>query len=80
MQVARERGELVPTIEVRQVVVRMLTTFRNKLRGVPATASPLMDGRDGAEREAILAKSIDECLNDLADAVREFCGGPAATA
>src|ERR1044071_3955471 len=56
LQVQRERGELVTVAEVKQFNTRMLTTFRNKLRGIPASVSPHLDGRDGAEREVILAR------------------------
>jgi hypothetical protein len=75
LQVKRERAELIPVVEVKQFCVQMLGTFRNKVRGIPASASPRLEGRDGAEREVILASFLDESLNDLADSIRELCRG-----
>jgi phage terminase Nu1 subunit (DNA packaging protein) len=78
LQVNRERQELIPAVEVKHFVVQLLGTFRNRVRGVPATVSPHLEGRDGAEREVILGTHLDECLNDLADSLGELCRGAEA--
>lgn len=66
-------NRLVDMAVLRPWLAQILTTFRNKMIGVPAAATPLMEGRDAAERHAILADKINEALTELADSLDD-CG------
>jgi hypothetical protein len=68
LQVQRERGELVPVDEVKQWIGRHVTTAKNKLIGLGAGVTPLLEGRDAAERQSIIDARISEILNELAAA------------
>ena len=68
IEVARARGELVPLVEVKAEMGQQITTAKNKLRGLGAAITPLLEGRDAAERQGIIDNRIEEILNDLAAA------------
>lgn len=79
LQVARDRAELLPSADIRRWIVQAHTRFRNKLRGMAASVTPHLEGRDAAERQTILEQWIDECLNELADSVAGLGREPSAT-
>jgi phage terminase Nu1 subunit (DNA packaging protein) len=65
IQVERERGVVVPFAEVKSRWVELVTTAKNRLLGVPATAAPQCVGRDASEIQAILESRITEALSEL---------------
>lgn len=72
LQVSRERGELIPLADVKHWLGRHVIAFRNKLIGFAAGVTPHLEGRDAAERQAILESRLNEVLNELADASRSI--------
>ena len=68
LQVKREKGELVPTEEVRRWIGEHVTTAKNKLIGLGAAVAPLLEGRDAAERQTIIDGRVSEILEELAAA------------
>lgn len=68
LQVAREKGELVPALEVKQWIGENVTTARNKLLGMGAQLTPLLEGREAAERQTLIEERVTEILNELAAA------------
>jgi hypothetical protein len=68
LQVQRERGELIPVTDVKQWVGQHVTTAKNKLIGLGASVTPLLEGRDAAERQTLIDARVTEILNELAAA------------
>ena len=68
LQVERERGILVPIEEVKQWIGQHVTAAKNKLIGMGAGVTPLLEGRDAAERQAIIDSRVNEILDELAAA------------
>lgn len=66
LQVARERGELVPLIDVKQQWAQKVTTAKSKLLGLPAAIAPRLEGLDAAAIQSELEKGVTEILNELA--------------
>jgi phage terminase Nu1 subunit (DNA packaging protein) len=68
LQVQRERAELVPVTEVKQWIGQNVTAAKNKFIGLGAGVTPLLEGRDAAERQAIIDARVAEILGELASA------------
>jgi hypothetical protein len=66
LQVKREKGELVPVAEVQQWIGERNTTAKNKFIGLGASVTPLLEGRDAAERQGIIDARVIEILDELA--------------
>lgn len=66
LQVQRDRGELVPLEEVKQWVGERVARAKHKLVGFGAAVTPLLDGRDAAERQGLIDARMTEILNELA--------------
>lgn len=65
LQVARERGLLVPADDVKRDWTSKVTTAKNKFVGMAAIITPLLEGRDAAERQTIIEGRIYEILTEL---------------
>lgn len=72
LQVARERGQLVASDEVRAVGARLLTTFRNRLIGAGPALAPILEGRDAAERQTMIDEYNVELLTQLEADIRRM--------
>lgn len=62
-----EEGKLIDAETERRRDVQKLTVFRNRLCGLGASLSPQMEGLDGAGRQALIDKAIEDALNFLAE-------------
>lgn len=65
LQVSREKGTLIPLDDVRQWIGERVTATKNRLIGLGAAISPLLDGRDAAERQTIIDGRVNEILEEL---------------
>lgn len=65
LQVARERGQLVPIEDVKRWLSERVGTAKNHLIGLAAKLVPSLAGRDAAEQQAIIEEGIRESLQDL---------------
>lgn len=54
LQVQRERRDLIPIDEVRNVGGRAIATFRSRVSGTGAILAPRLEGRDASERQQII--------------------------
>jgi phage terminase Nu1 subunit (DNA packaging protein) len=68
LQVKRERAEVLPVDEVKQWIATHVGGARNKFMGLGARVTPLLEGRDGGERQGIIDDAVVEILNELAAA------------
>lgn len=68
LELAKARGDLVPTAEVEKVWVDRVTRMKSKLRGVPTRSATQLVMMDSVPQvEALLLDMIDEALNELAN-------------
>jgi hypothetical protein len=65
-QVQKDRGELIPLVDVRRWVSEQIGAAKNKLIGLGAAVTPHLEGRDAAERQKLIDDRVTEILNDLA--------------
>lgn len=66
LQVKRERAELVPIEDVKQWIGERVAAAKNRLVGLGASVTPHLEGRDTAERQAIIDDRVTEILTELA--------------
>jgi len=64
LRLRREKGELVPTDEVRMDAVAVLAAVRSSLLALPGRVSLLCEGRSAAEVEAVLEDAINALLTE----------------
>lgn len=60
--VSRQRGQLLPIDSVRFWETQRTIVLRNRLMGLAAKLTPLLEGRDGAERHQIIDDAIRDAL------------------
>lgn len=72
LDVRRMKGRLVPLDEVKRAGIALLTAARNRLVGLPAQVTPLLEGRDNAERQTILEQQISDTLYGLASDIERL--------
>lgn len=66
IQVAKEKGELVPIQDMRQWISEQFGVAKLRLIGIGAAVAPLMEGRDVAERQTLIDERINEVLTEIA--------------
>jgi transposase-like protein len=66
LQVQRERGELVAVEDVKRWIGQHVTAAKNKLIGLGAGVTPLLEGREAAERQTIIDGRVADILSELA--------------
>ena len=71
LKVASRRGELYEAATVEAVLVELLTTFRNKLTGLPAKYSSRLTGKSRGEIYDLLTAAVEEELTELSEGVKE---------
>jgi phage terminase Nu1 subunit (DNA packaging protein) len=67
LELARARGELIPTAEAKKLWGAVIINFTRKLETLPRKLPPLAFGRTAAEIEAITTKLIYEVRLELSD-------------
>lgn len=73
MDTAEKRRRLIPVEEIKVVMVRAATTFRNRVIGAGAAVTPSLEGRDAAERQTILDEYHGDILRQLEVDLRGMC-------
>lgn len=64
-KLAVDRGQLIAAAAVEPVMRAAIVTARERIRNEPARIAVLMEGKDRAEREALLRVLLDETLQKL---------------
>ena len=80
LQVRREKRDLLSADEVKGFFTHAVSSLRSKLLNAGATVSPILEGRDGAERQQIIDEYINRAMNEFADSLEVSCGDQAAQA
>lgn len=65
-----KESELIEVQGVRQWILDHVTMARNKLMGLGAAIASMLEGRDEAERQAVIDDRITEILNELSSAAQ----------
>jgi hypothetical protein len=71
-QCLEDEGLLVDLQDVRRWIHEHIGTAKKKLLGLGAALSPLMEGRDAAERQAAIDARVEEILNELSAAATDI--------
>ncbi|CAG4883800.1 Phage terminase Nu1 subunit (DNA packaging protein) [Georgfuchsia toluolica] len=65
MDLATQRGQLIPAAAVEPAMRSAIVTARERIRNEPARLATLMEGKDRGERENLLRALFDEVLEKL---------------
>lgn len=65
MELAVERGHLVPAATIEPAMKAAIVTARERIRGEPARIAAALEGKDAEAREILLRDLFDEVLGKL---------------
>lgn len=65
------QGELIPVEEAKAAWSMVVAAAKARLRAIPTSAAPKMDGMDVQEREDLLREAIDEALIELSQGISD---------
>lgn len=66
MDLAERRGKLIEAAAVEPMMRAAIVSARERIRNEPARVAAMLEGKDKAEREAMLRELFDEALMKLA--------------
>ena len=73
LRIARESGDLIPTVAAEETFAEVLGVFRQRLAGVPAAATRDLTIRDAIDRE--IETAISDCRDQFRRRKEELLAG-----
>jgi phage terminase Nu1 subunit (DNA packaging protein) len=71
LQVARERRTLVPTDEIKELFMEVVSRAKSQMSGLPADVAGACVGLDAGDIQVLLESRVTQILNDLATGLNQ---------